>query len=201
MSYQNTSLVSDIEEDPYYNQNIPHLHHLDYPQNNSVSTFATCCPDYMLCCCKVFSTFTSLCLFSILVLNSIATLVTISIEQFWTYPSRSILNLYSLSFNFIAFLCEMELTESIRNMQMLQSWTLRGFFYVFVSLFSIQETNINEGSYFRAVNSLSTISVLFCGILYIILVSRERCRFLSNYNYNYPVAIFAGYVMFEKSQG
>lgn len=171
MSYQNTSLVSDIEEDPYYNQNIPNLHHLDYPQNNSVSTFATCCPDYMLFCCKIFSTFTSLCLFSILVLNSIATLVTISIEQFWMYPSRSILNLYSLSFNFIAFLCEMELTESIRNMQMLQSWTLRGFFYVFISLFSIQETNIHEGSYFRAVNSLSTSSVLFCGILYIILVN------------------------------
>ncbi len=170
MSYQNTSLVSDIEEDPYYNQNISHVHHLDYPQNNSLSAFATCCPDYMLCCCKMFSTFTSLCLFSALVLNSLATLLTISIEELWKYPTRSILNLYSLIFNCIAFLCEMELTESIRNMQLLQSWTLRGFFYVFISLFSIQETNIHEGSYFRVVNSLSTIGVLFCGILYIILV-------------------------------
>lgn len=172
MSYQSNSFISGMENDHNELQNSPHVHNLDYPDNVAVNSFSSaCCPDYLLCSCKIFSIIVSAALFCIVLLNIVSTIATVSFEMLLTSPVRTILSFYCIFFSIVAFLCEMELTESVRSIQILQSWTLRGFFYIFVSLLTIQEAGVGNGETFiMKYGCFSSAFLAICGILYVILV-------------------------------
>mmetsp|Transcript_28929 Transcript_28929/g.41250 ORF Transcript_28929/g.41250 Transcript_28929/m.41250 type:complete len:203 (+) Transcript_28929:3-611(+) len=144
--------------------------------------------DCMLTFCKIFSAFTSICLFCSFLASLFALVVQTTIEEVLNRPIYMILQLYCIGFNCIAFLCEMELTEGIRNIQVLQSWTVRGIFYIFVSFFTLQETNSTEyvkGDFINWFSRRAACSILLCGTVYIILgmlcLKKVRDRKMAKY--------------------
>ena len=71
----------------------------------------------------------------------------------------------------VAFLCEMEWTETVRSTALLQYWTTRGIFYVFIALFTFHEYQ-SEDPLIRS-SIWYTVHTLIClGILYSIMVCR-----------------------------
>lgn len=84
--------------------------------------------------------------------------------------------LYGLSFAIIGVMCEMEWTETIRTTSLLQFWTSRGFFYIFVALFTVRE--YGEVTLPLGLKNLNRV-VLFVGgvlattgVLYAVMVCR-----------------------------
>lgn len=93
-----------------------------------------------------------------------------------------IYRLFGLVFTAIGVLCEMEWTETIRSTSLLQFWTSRGMFYVFISLFTVREYGVLTYQWSDMRFVLDTIAgILFAvGSAYITMVSSKYC-FLYSY--------------------
>jgi len=172
MRYQQTQ--SDTSEDQDDTSNISFNYDTN-PENIPLIPNLFGAGDCMLIFCKIFSVCTSISLFCSFLATIFSLLAQTSVDEIINRPVYVILQLYCVGFNCVAFLCEMELTESIRNMQVFQSWSIRGIFYVFVSFFSLQETNSIEyikDDFINWFNRRAACSILLCGVVYIILVCK-----------------------------
>lgn len=93
---------------------------------------------YFLKFCSLLSVFTTLCLFSTILLHAFCITATTSFSQSGSC-FEFFYRLYGMLFAAIGFFCEMEWTEGIRTTSLLQYWTTRGLFYIFIALLTIQE--------------------------------------------------------------
>jgi hypothetical protein len=82
--------------------------------------------------------------------------------------------LYGVMFVTIAIFCELEWTETIRTTAILQFWSTRGLFYIFISLFTLQEYAEIEFTFLKIslqlfVNTIG-ICLLTLGLIYTAMV-------------------------------
>jgi len=81
--------------------------------------------------------------------------------------------LYGLALYTIAALCEIDRCECLRTIHLLQHWTWRGLFHIFLGLLSMNEYMQMKIAAIRVVGYLGALLIAM-GILYIVLV-RHRC--------------------------
>lgn len=88
-----------------------------------------------------------------------------------------IYRIFGLVFTSIGVLCEMEWTETIRNTSLLQFWTSRGMFYLFISLFTFREYGALTYQWSDMRYVLGTIAGILSamGVAYISMVIDAIC--------------------------
>lgn len=128
--------------------------------------------DFILRLYAAFSTATAA---SIALITLSSVVVTIKDTSFSTSIAvvHMALRLYSLVFMLVAFLCEMEWLEAIRQSTIFQNWVYRGMFFSYLGLFSYVEYanfQIDKSSYSWLVEAFS-LSVFASGLVYTALVS------------------------------
>jgi uncharacterized membrane protein len=138
-------------------------------------------PDYILRLYAAFSTVTAA-FIALITLSSLV--VTIKDTSFSSFIAivHLVLRAYSLLFMLIAFLCEMEWLEAIRQSAVFQSWIFRGVFFSYLGLFSYVEYanfEIDKSRYSWLVEAFS-LSVFVSGVIYTILVSTFTLAALDN---------------------
>lgn len=133
---------------------------LDGAMNSPFST------DYTLCLCRMLSIFATISLLGLIFVDLITLILSSNIEKFRRAPLHFILIVYCICFSMVAVLFEMELTEGIRSIRFLQSWCIRGLFYIFLAAFSLDK--LENSSNFFAI--LCAAAVFLCGTCYTILV-------------------------------
>lgn len=81
--------------------------------------------------------------------------------------------LYGIIFAVVAFCCEMEWTEIIRTTTLLQYWSTRGLFYIFIALFTLQEYAELQWSFPVLQNVVASVgfSLLILGCIYTLMVT------------------------------
>jgi hypothetical protein len=87
---------------------------------------------------------------------------------------------YGLLFAIIGFFCEMEWTEVIRTTTLLQFWTTRGFFYIFIALLTIQE--YGDDVYLSSQNGWNLVvivglTLIVFGVIYTLMVEYSSFPF------------------------
>mmetsp|Transcript_2435 Transcript_2435/g.5163 ORF Transcript_2435/g.5163 Transcript_2435/m.5163 type:complete len:157 (-) Transcript_2435:330-800(-) len=129
--------------------------------------------DFVLTAYAIFSKITA----SFLALIAISSVV-VTVRDTSFSGSNNIVHLmlriYSLVFMCIAFLCEMEWLEPVRQSAVFHHWVFRGIFYSYLGLFSFVEFSnyrIDRLTYSWIPETFS-ILVFSCGIAYSLLVGR-----------------------------
>ena len=87
---------------------------------------------------KIFSCVTAVCLASVMFTSIFLLIVDTKINTVVDF-SYLLLRLYGLTFNCIAFMCEMEWLETIRQSTIFQNWVFRGIFYSYLGIFTFVE--------------------------------------------------------------
>lgn len=126
---------------------------------------------YFLKFCSLISGLTALVLMLTIILHGFCIVVSTELKEPKSFYEL-IYRLYGLAFAVIAFFCEMEWTDTIRTTSLLQYWTTRGLFYVFIGLLSIQEYgNVSFGKYSLEKEVLFLeIGLIILGIIYTLMV-------------------------------
>lgn len=163
----------------------PHLHNQQpiqtFSYSSSITSYAEdnivgygCCPSCILWSCQALRLSTAVLLLLLLLAQTWAIL---QLHAF-TYSLHGIYTLmfqiYSFLFTVVAICCELEVTETIRSTTLLQFWTTRGLFYVFIALLATQQyDSIVILSLWRFPFTINYLvhPLLLNGVLYAVLVS------------------------------
>jgi hypothetical protein len=170
---------------PYQSIDLQPQHDFDNIQTfgSSNSTLSTNDRGYFLKFCSLVSSLAALVLSFVIVIHII---FIICISDLTSLRSiyELVYRLYGLTFGCIGLMCEMEWTETIRTTSLLQYWTTRGLFYIFIALFTLQQyAEIPLSIRLLDVDIIVLIlgTILACvGLLYCIMVSVNWYRILTN---------------------
>jgi len=136
--------------------------------------------DYFLKCYQLFSTVTAICLACVMVTSSFLLMIDTNVLTMIDF-AYLVLCLYSLIFVSIAFLCEMEWLETIRQSAIFQNWVFRGIFYSYLGIFTYVEYGrakvfaLDVGWVVQSIAALLTV----LGFIYTIMVSWRILKYRS----------------------
>ena len=156
--------------------------------------------EFLLNFCSFLSNCTSISI-SLVLFTNLFSLLYISDKNFIVFSlCRLIIRLYNIIFCCIAFLSEMELTETVRNINLFHSWSAKGLILIFIAVLTIDGFSYIEKpnlSYLMILTKFSTSSLIFFGIIYTILVKYYYNNYYKN-NYN-KIIINEGFHVFEEN--
>lgn len=135
MSYQLSSLPNG--SNPAYTYTAPEVLH-STPDPNMLRVSGTDSKGYFLTFCSLVSSLAALSLSFVIFIHVVCILAITHLTDLLS-ACELIYRMYGIVFALIGLFCEMEWTETIRNTSLLQSWTTRGAFYIFVALFTMRE--------------------------------------------------------------
>jgi hypothetical protein len=79
------------------------------------------------------------------------------------------IRLYGILLGLGVILAEFETTEVVRTFMVIQNWITRGLFYIFVGLLAYDHEDISLDASSSAYVSFSSLSLVFIGILYMVM--------------------------------
>ena len=131
--------------------------------------------DYALLCFQFFSIYTVVSLVCTFVWDIffVGRSIVLSKEFF-----HILLQMYNPIIAFSAILVEAELTDTIRGIDLLQSWTFRGFSYIFIGLLTKVQCDYSSITVPRTcvlLNSIVSGNLMIIGVIYAYLVRNHLC--------------------------